>query len=476
MGALSFFEPGLPVLRFPAWDCLPYDRISPSPGVAAGRMAALSQLAARKPAEGALLVVATLPAVLQRVPPREAIRQASYQARTGRDVNVADLERYFAVNGYVRASTVSERGEFAIRGGVIDVFAPGAEEPVRLDLFGDTLESIRAFDPETQRSTRQLHAIDLLPVSEALIDPDSIARFRKGYVAAFGAPGDDPLYATVSEGSRRAGMEHWLPLFYRRLETLLDYLGPKRPGRARQPGRGVAGRALGPGDRRLRGARRAGQGQGRRGLQAPWRPSDLYMDRAEWDARLWMTARCAASAPSGASLARGDGSSAPQLGRSLRAGAGAGQRQPVRGGAPSTPGARPGPASGCSSPHGRRARPTGWASMLADHGLKSASASPRTTGRRQGLGDPAPRASRPARGAAGGERLRDRRPGGDQRDRHPGRPAGAAAETPARLQLPGRGDLALAGRPGRPHRPRHRPLRGPQTLRGEPRRRTTAWT
>ncbi len=285
LGALSFFEPGLSVLRFPAWDCLPYDRISPSPAVAAGRMAALFQLAARKPGEGPLLVVATLPAVLQRVPPRDAIRQASYQARTGRDVNVADLERYFGVNGYVRASTVSERGEFAIRGGVIDVFAPGAEEPVRLDLFGDTLESIRAFDPETQRSTRQLHAIDLLPVSEALIDPDSISRFRKGYVAAFGNPGDDPLYASISEGARRAGMEHWLPLFYPQLETLLEYLGPN----ALVALDNLAEESLDERSALVTDAyeARAEQAKGKGGgVYKPLEPGALYMDRADWDAAL----------------------------------------------------------------------------------------------------------------------------------------------------------------------------------------------
>jgi transcription-repair coupling factor (superfamily II helicase) len=139
-------------------------------------------------------------------------------------VEIADLERYFAVNGYARASTVSERGEFAIRGGVIDVFPPSADEPVRLDLFGDTLESIRAFDPETQRSTKQLKEVSLLPVSEALIDKESISRFRSAYLEAFGAPGDDPLYAAVSEGGRRAGMEHWLPFFYETMESLFDYL------------------------------------------------------------------------------------------------------------------------------------------------------------------------------------------------------------------------------------------------------------
>ena len=226
--ALRFFDPAIEQMRIPSWDCLPYDRIGPSPGVAATRMAALSRLAHRKASDAApLMVIATVPAMLQRVPPKAAIAKASFMAQTGQDVAVADLERYFAVNGYVRASTVSERGEFAIRGGVIDVFSPVADEPVRLDLFGDTLESIRAFDPDTQRSTRQLKSIDLLPVSEALIDKDAISRFRQGYVKAFGVVTDDPLYEAVSEGGRRTGMEHFLPLFYDHLETLFDYVGDK---------------------------------------------------------------------------------------------------------------------------------------------------------------------------------------------------------------------------------------------------------
>lgn len=222
--ALKFFDPKLEQMSFPSWDCLPYDRVGPSPGVAASRMATLSRLAAHKPTD-ALVLILTAPALMQRVPSRAAVMAAHYPARVGRTVEVAHLERHFAMNGYARASTVSERGEFAVRGGVIDVFPPGAEEPVRLDLFGDTLESIRAFDPETQRSTKQLQAVDLLPVSEALMDADNISRFRSGYVAAFGAVNDDPLYDTVSGGGRRAGMEHFLPLFYDRLETLFDYVG-----------------------------------------------------------------------------------------------------------------------------------------------------------------------------------------------------------------------------------------------------------
>ena len=224
--ALAFFAREIAVVRLPNWDCLPYDRIGASPAIAAQRMATLSTLARTPPGGSARLLVTTVPALIQRVPPREALKQAAYHAQPGQSVDITDLERYFAVNGYVRASTVSERGEFAVRGGVIDVFAPGADEPVRLDLFGDTLESIRAFDPETQRSTRQLTSVDLLPVSEVLLDAASISRFRTGYVAEFGAPGDDALYAGISEGQRRGGAEHWAPLFYERMETVFDYVAP----------------------------------------------------------------------------------------------------------------------------------------------------------------------------------------------------------------------------------------------------------
>jgi len=223
-GAFRFFAPQVEILTFPAWDCLPYDRIGPSAGVAAQRMTTLSRLCEDLDAKTPRLLVTSVPALLQRTPPQASVKRASYSAKAGNVVEIADLETYFAINGYQRASTVSEKGEFAIRGGVIDVFPPSAEEPVRLDLFGDTLESIRAFDPETQRSTRQLKAVSLLPVSEALLDKDAIARFRSGYLEAFGAAGDDPLYVTVSEGGRRGGMEHWLPLFYPKMATLLDYL------------------------------------------------------------------------------------------------------------------------------------------------------------------------------------------------------------------------------------------------------------
>ncbi|WP_419316829.1 transcription-repair coupling factor [Caulobacter sp. ErkDOM-E] len=280
--ALKFFAPEIEVVLFPSWDCLPYDRVGPSAGVAAQRMATLSRLArGLGSAKPAILVIAA-PALLQRVPDKSVLMRASYSAKVGNSVDIKDLERYFAVNGYVRASTVSEKGEFAIRGGVIDVYPSAAEEPVRLDLFGDTLESIRAFDPETQRSTKQLKEIDLLPVSEALLDADGISRFRRGYVAKFGAPGDDALYNTVSEGGRRAGLEHWLPLFYERMATLFDYL----PAGSLI---GVDHQASEARDERLsmiEDAYQARASADRKSAYRPLEPSALYLTTQEWDEAL----------------------------------------------------------------------------------------------------------------------------------------------------------------------------------------------
>ncbi|MBO9709443.1 MAG: transcription-repair coupling factor [Caulobacter sp.] len=277
--ALGFFAPEIEAVLFPSWDCLPYDRIGPSAGVAATRMATLHRLAEGLGKDKPAILVTAAPALLQRVPEKSVLLRASYSAKVGNSVDVADLERYFAINGYVRASTVSERGEFAIRGGVIDVYPPAAEEPVRLDLFGDTLESIRAFDPETQRSTKQLREIQLLPVSEALLDKDGVSRFRAGYIRQFGAPGDDPLYAAVSEGGRRAGLEHWLPLLYERMATLFDYL----------PDGGLIGvdhQAAEARDERLamiQDAYDARASADRKSAYRPLEPHALYLTAKEWD-------------------------------------------------------------------------------------------------------------------------------------------------------------------------------------------------
>jgi transcription-repair coupling factor (superfamily II helicase) len=223
--AIAFFAPDLRVLEFPAWDCLPYDRLSPRPDIESQRLATLAALAARGKDAGPAVVVTPIHALLQRVPPRAAIREASFLARVGQVIEHDQLVNFLVKNGYARASTMREPGDFALRGGIIDLWPPGADDPLRLDFFGSSLEAIKRFDAETQLSNEEISEIELLPASETPLDPESISRFRTGYVAAFGPAGpDDILYEAVSAGRKHQGMEHWLPLFQPELETLFDYL------------------------------------------------------------------------------------------------------------------------------------------------------------------------------------------------------------------------------------------------------------
>jgi transcription-repair coupling factor (superfamily II helicase) len=219
--AIRFFVPGMQVLSFPAWDCLPYDRVSPKPDIVSTRLATLAALARGC---GPCVIVTTMNAVLQRVLPKDWIAQASFAAKTNDDVDREALIGFLAANGYARAGTVREPGDFSLRGGIVDMWPPGEDQPLRLDFFGTTLDAIRRFDAETQLSKDNVESIVLLPASEAPLSQDAISRFRTGYVAAFGAAGDDPLYESVSAGRKAIGMEHWLPLFHDHLDTLFDYL------------------------------------------------------------------------------------------------------------------------------------------------------------------------------------------------------------------------------------------------------------
>src|SRR5215469_4313179 len=222
--ALAFFHPGLAVLTFPAWDCLPYDRVSPDGEITSRRIDTLTRLAAGD-AKGPLFVLTTVNAVVQRVPPRGLFDGRVLAVGPGGRIGLDRLQSFFRNNGYTRTDTVREPGEFAIRGGIVDLYPSGAAQPVRLDFFGDQVESLRSFDPLTQRSTGSVDKLELKPVSEVLLDEPAIHRFRTRYRELFGNVGsDDALYESVSAGRRYAGMEHWLPLYYERLETLFDYM------------------------------------------------------------------------------------------------------------------------------------------------------------------------------------------------------------------------------------------------------------
>ncbi|MCP8940735.1 transcription-repair coupling factor [Alsobacter sp. SYSU M60028] len=224
---LAFVAPELEVLSFPAWDCQPYDRVSPNAAVAARRMTVLSRLARTRSGEDKpRLLLTTINAILQRVPRLARVATEAFSAAPGNVVDIQALASWLEVNGFQRTSTVRETGEYAVRGGIVDLYAPGVPAPVRLDFFGDTLESIRSFDPETQRSVGQMRALDLVPMSEVQLTTETIRRFRQNYIGLFGAATrDDVLYEAVSEGRRHAGLEHWLPLFHDGMDTLFDYCG-----------------------------------------------------------------------------------------------------------------------------------------------------------------------------------------------------------------------------------------------------------
>ena len=224
--ALAFAAPEIEALHFPAWDCQPYDRVSPTGDIVARRMTTLARLArSRTSDEKPRILTTTVNALLQRVPPLAFIAGVSFSAAPGNAVDMNALTGWLETNGFSRASTVRDTGDYAVRGGILDLYPPGLPAPVRLDFFGDTLESIRAFDPETQRTTGQLRSLDLVPMSEAQITTETMRRFRQGYIAAFGGETrNDMLYEAVSQGRRHPGLEHWLPLFYPQMDTLFDYV------------------------------------------------------------------------------------------------------------------------------------------------------------------------------------------------------------------------------------------------------------
>lgn len=219
---LNFYAPKITVMTFPAWDTVPYDRVSPNTEIIAKRLETLTRLKQGRGKENRI-VLTTVNALLQRVPPTDFFA-ASLAAESGKPFDEKAFHAFLERNGYQRSEQVMEPGEYAIRGGIIDVFAPGHHEPLRLDLFGDELETLRTFDPMTQRTTGKLDSFVFTPMSEVALDAEAISRFRTGYRELFGAGINDVLYESISEGRRFQGMEHWLPLFHDGMDTLFAYV------------------------------------------------------------------------------------------------------------------------------------------------------------------------------------------------------------------------------------------------------------
>jgi transcription-repair coupling factor (superfamily II helicase) len=222
---LAFAAPEVERVVFPAWDCLPYDRVGPNNAITARRITALCRLANRGADEGPVCLLTTVNALIQRLPGPASFRGGAVTLCKGGTFDLAAFNAFAAAHGFERAETVMEPGEYALRGGIIDVFPPSFDQPVRIDLFGDEIERLRSFDPLTQISGGEITAVELTPVAEIALDEAAISRFRAGYRALFGAAREgDELYAGISSGRRQPGMEHWLPLFCTEMATLADYL------------------------------------------------------------------------------------------------------------------------------------------------------------------------------------------------------------------------------------------------------------
>nr|WP_294917590.1 transcription-repair coupling factor [uncultured Neokomagataea sp.] len=283
---LAWLMPEVEVLKLPAWDCLPYDRVSPNPAIVAERVGTLCRLL--EPTKARRIVLTTVHAMVQRMPPKAAFAGQSINVAEGESLDQGLLIELLVASGYTRTDTVMEPGEFATRGGIFDLFPSGAAEPVRLDLFGDEVENIRNFDVGTQRSTQTLKRFVLRPVAEFALTPDNISHFRTGWRDSFGSgAASDVVYAHVSEGRRHPGLEHYLPLFYdthdQHMATVLDYV----------PGAAVSFEAQTPDVLRARfemitdhyEARRVPVREG----ETPYRalpPHRLYLNQHGWDAML----------------------------------------------------------------------------------------------------------------------------------------------------------------------------------------------
>ncbi|WP_409362022.1 transcription-repair coupling factor [Bartonella heixiaziensis] len=223
---LNFIDPSVPILQFPGWDCLPYDRVSPGIVVTARRLSALAHIANLRKNPRTAIILTTANAIMQKLPPREMIETQIIHARAGQRINMGHLIQFLEFNGFERVTVVRDVGEFAVRGGIVDIFSPIDVEPLRLDFFGDTLETIRVFDSETQRTTSKKNEFLLHSMSEVVLTPELISRFKSNYIATFGVlQKNNMLYEAISQGRRFSGMEHWLPFFYEKLDSFFDHCG-----------------------------------------------------------------------------------------------------------------------------------------------------------------------------------------------------------------------------------------------------------
>lgn len=223
---IEYMYPQVEVLRFPAWDTVPYDRTSPNAEIIAQRINTLSRLAQFPNHEKPRVIITSLGAAIQKIPPKKVFLNSLKNIKVGDKLSFNDFLHYASINGYTRVAQVFEAGEYAVRGDIIDIFPVGTKEPLRIDLFDDEIEKIRTFDVMSQRTTGVLDNYCFEVMSEVVLDDNTIASFRSCYREAFGhLAGDDEIYNTISQKNKYIGMENWLPFFYNnQLLSLFDYV------------------------------------------------------------------------------------------------------------------------------------------------------------------------------------------------------------------------------------------------------------
>ncbi|WP_447592772.1 transcription-repair coupling factor [Aquipseudomonas campi] len=218
---LAFFAPDLPVLHFPDWETLPYDLFSPHQDIISQRIAALYRLP--QLTHGVLVV--PISTALHRIAPTRFLLGSGLVLDVGQKLNVDTMRSNLESAGYRCVDTVYEHGEFAVRGALIDLFPMGSELPFRIDLFDDEVETLRTFDPETQRSVDKVESIRLLPAREFPLDKKAVTDFRGRFRERFDVDFRRcPIYQDLSTGITPAGIEYYLPLFFEETATLFDYL------------------------------------------------------------------------------------------------------------------------------------------------------------------------------------------------------------------------------------------------------------
>ena len=221
---IAFFSgPGLPVRVFPDLETLPYDGFSAHPDITSARLATLAELPrARK---GVWLVA--VDTLLQRLAPRSFVEAHSLKVHVGETLDLEALRARLTLAGYAAVTQVVAHGEFAVRGSLLDVFPMGSDNPYRIDMLDRDVESIRHFDPDTQRSGDKLERIQLLPARETPLNPDAVREFRRRYRLRFtGDLSEQTVYRDVSAGQAPGGIEFFLPLFFDRTSHLFEYLPP----------------------------------------------------------------------------------------------------------------------------------------------------------------------------------------------------------------------------------------------------------